>query len=194
VGESIGSSRLISFREYKKVPTHQKDDNVVPSITEIPELLSSMRHPRRRAVSVGPQSAADAYETLAYREKRRRESQSSAGTPVEQGNTTGSAGYFALRPVTQLKNDTVSAPRNAPLTPPLSKVGSYEQMMGTGSIVLTPAISISDESEAQKQNALDQKENERQDNEMFSGLEKPRVRYDVEVVTKLIVYAGKFQP
>jgi hypothetical protein len=33
-----------------------------------------MRHPRRRAISVGPQSEADAYETLAYREKRRRES------------------------------------------------------------------------------------------------------------------------
>lgn len=25
---------------------------------------------------------------------------------------------------------------------------------------------------------------------MFSKLEKPRVRYDVEVITKLIVYAG----
>jgi len=25
---------------------------------------------------------------------------------------------------------------------------------------------------------------------MFSNIEKPRVRYDVEVITKLVVYAG----
>ena len=151
-----------------------------------------MRHPRRRAISVGPQSAADAYETLAYREKRRQESQSLASTPKEQENATSSAGYFGSRPVTQLQNNMISAPRNAPLTPPLSKVGSFEQMMGTGSVVLTPAISVSDESEAQKLNVVNFKENERQEVEMFSGLEKPRVRYDVEVVTKLIVYAGEF--
>ncbi len=28
------------------------------------------------------------------------------------------------------------------------------------------------------------------DQEMFSALKKPRVRYDVEVITKLVVYAG----
>jgi dihydrosphingosine 1-phosphate phosphatase len=34
------------------------------------------------------------------------------------------------------------------------------------------------------------KEDERNDREMFSALEKPRIRYDVEVITKLVVYAG----
>ncbi len=39
-----------------------------------------MRHPgRSRAISIGPQSEADAYETLAYRDKRRRDSLSSVG-------------------------------------------------------------------------------------------------------------------
>lgn len=33
-------------------------------------------------------------------------------------------------------------------------------------------------------------EEEREEREMFSLLQKPRVRYDVEVVTKLIVYSG----
>jgi hypothetical protein len=33
-------------------------------------------------------------------------------------------------------------------------------------------------------------EDEKNDRTMFSKLEKPRVRYDVEVITKLIVYAG----
>ena len=32
---------------------------------------------------------------------------------------------------------------------------------------------------------------EQEEREMFSNLEKPRVRYDVEVITKLIVYTGK---
>ena len=34
------------------------------------------------------------------------------------------------------------------------------------------------------------REDERSDREMFSTLEKPRIRYDVEVITKLVVYAG----
>jgi dihydrosphingosine 1-phosphate phosphatase len=34
------------------------------------------------------------------------------------------------------------------------------------------------------------KEDEQKDRDMFSALEKPRIRYDVEVITKLVVYAG----
>jgi hypothetical protein len=56
------------------VPGHLKDNDVIPSFADIPSIITSMRHPRRRAISIGPQSEADAYETLAYREKRRRES------------------------------------------------------------------------------------------------------------------------
>ena len=61
--------------EYSRIPKHHKDDNVMPSVSEISALFSSIH--RRRAVSIGPQSEADAYETLAYREKRRRASLSS---------------------------------------------------------------------------------------------------------------------
>lgn len=61
-------------REYGKVPGRLKDDEVIPNFSDIPSILTSIRHPRRRAISIGPQSEADAYETLAYREKRRRES------------------------------------------------------------------------------------------------------------------------
>lgn len=32
---------------------------------------------------------------------------------------------------------------------------------------------------------------EKEEREMFAKLEKPRVRYDVEVITKLIVYSGE---
>lgn len=40
----------------------------------------------------------------------------------------------------------------------------------------------------------DRRQYEREDREMFSRLEKPRVRYDVEVITKLIVYSGIVKP
>ena len=36
----------------------------------------------------------------------------------------------------------------------------------------------------------DRRQYEKENKEMFSKLEKPRVRYDVEVITKLIVYSG----
>ena len=38
----------------------------------------------------------------------------------------------------------------------------------------------------------ERRQDEREEREMFSKLEKPRVRYDVEVITKLIVYSGIF--
>lgn len=126
-----------------------------------------MRHPRRRAISIGPQSQADAYETLAYREKRRRESQSgNRASPVVEGQ---------IQP-----NGT---PRKT------ATLDDYENMMGRGSphsssvevdsgMATTP--SPSRDFEAEKQD----------EKELFSQIRKPRVRYDVEVVTKLVVYAG----
>lgn len=36
----------------------------------------------------------------------------------------------------------------------------------------------------------DRRQYERDEKEIFSKVEKPRVRYDVEVVTKLVVYTG----
>jgi hypothetical protein len=146
--------------EYTKIPfpKKHKDDNVIPSISEIPALLGSLR--RRRAVSIGPQSAADAYETLAYREKRRR--------------------------------DSHSVPPASPLAPPLD---TYESMMGTGfdSRLASPLPDISGIGPPTADPA-DAIQLERSEQEMFSRLEKPRVRYDVEVVTKLIVYSGKTIP
>jgi hypothetical protein len=54
-----------------------------------------MRHPRRRAISIGPQSEADAYETLAYREKRRRESQSGSNRPSPRRRGSNQAEWNA---------------------------------------------------------------------------------------------------
>ncbi len=39
--------------------------------------------------------------------------------------------------------------------------------------------------------SAERRQDEKEEREMFSKLEKPRVRYDVEVITKLVVYTGK---
>ena len=170
------------------MPEHQKDDNVLPSISEIPAFMEAMRHPRRRAVSIGPQSEADAYETLAYREKRRRNSKSSGAlSPSSAANNRvdGHHGYFTGKsssPNGATTHDATSRP---------SKLEIYEGMMGTGfdqsTAVISPAISDNhDIANSPTEEVIAQLE----EKEMFSKLEKPRVRYDVEVVTKLIVYSG----
>ena len=199
--------------EYKKIPSRLKVDNVMPSVSDLPGLLTSIRHPGRgRSVSVGPQSAADAYETLAYREKRRRDSlnaaelEFAAHSPRSSSLASQTKNYYPTVPDDVDKDGAVSQASgiSASLgqvnsgslpTPAQSRVGSYEQMMGQGHVLFAPAtpplgaedMEIDDDDAeifVGRSNELDEKE-------MFSRLEKPRVRYDVEVVTKLVVYAGK---
>ncbi|KAL8792102.1 MAG: hypothetical protein Q9195_005277 [Heterodermia aff. obscurata] len=182
--------------EYKEVPKDLKDDNVIPYVSEIPSLLTSIRHPgRSRSVSMGPQSQADAYEVLAYREKRRRESisETASGTSglVQERNTKGTPSeYFSL----QTPTTTARMPLSGQLpTPAMSDVDLYRQMMGAETALyspLTPAAGSSMEGTPARRPSDDTREYEREEREMFAKLEKPRVRYDVEVITKLIVYAG----
>jgi len=147
------------------VPPLRKDDNVIPQFKEIPAFLTSLRHPRKRAVSVGPQSEADARELIHQRDKVRRESQNSERPKFNQSNVIGLPSPMEDGEATSYLSEThrhrnqeslqipgVNA-SSEPLTPPLSDAAS--------------------------------------DAEMFLALEKPRVRYDVEVVTKLVVYAGE---
>ena len=150
---------------------------------------------------MGPQSAADAYETLAYRNKRRRESISAPeaerpGTPSKPKSPDSKEVYFGYSTNSRFPS---SARENIPLgvdllpTPISSRVHSYEQMMGTGEPAARPVTPP--ESDASITNDLDRKtdirgDEEKEDREMFMRLERPRVRYDVEVITKLIVYSG----
>ncbi|KAH0569229.1 hypothetical protein GP486_000046 [Trichoglossum hirsutum] len=199
---------FVQASEYKKVPTHLKDDNVIPSVSELPSFITSIRHPRRRAVSIGPQSAADAYETLAYREQKRRESISSMGAPTptrggDEDQQDSKEGYFPLTASTR-KSDSLatSTMSQAPLlgalsTNPLSVADSNGQKNGPGVVSISPTSSTTHQDfdpSTMVGGANDREEREereeREDREMFLRLEKPRVRYDVEVVTKLIVYSG----
>ena len=171
---------------------------MMPSVSDIPSMLSSIRHMERsRSISIGPQSAADAYETLAFREKRRRESVSQIPTKYTKEPTKGirseSSGYFDM-PKSRKQSNLRLAAGSLP-TPALSSTSLYESSMDDNIAVCTP---ITPDSVIQEPGGItrsasqDRRQNEKEDREMFSQLEKPRVRYDVEVVTKLIVYTGVY--
>lgn len=185
-------SKLTLTREYKKVPKHIKDDNVFPSVSEIPSFLTAMRHPgRSRATSIGPQSEADAYETLAYRDKRRRDSLSSVGptSPRSANNWNDMEGYFTF-PASNTRSSTLPTLALSPI----AKSEMNGQLMSTG-VLFAPLDPSSGDGVGMRRSAsADRRQDEWEEREMFSKLEKPRVRYDVEVVTKLIVYAGKTYP
>lgn len=163
------------------MPSRLKDDDVIPNVSEIPSMLTNIRHARRRAVSVGPQSEADAYETLAYRQKRRTESNASDRNRSPNG--------IRLPPPAdgpqQKSNNRIKGKLDKS---PTRGLREYEHMMGTGTPVYEKDVNLTDvrpglvvtEFSGKEQDALD----------MFSMITKPRVRYDVEVVTKLIVYSG----
>ncbi|MCJ1224859.1 hypothetical protein MMC12_001505 [Toensbergia leucococca] len=196
LGLSLPRKFFVQASEYKRVPKHLKDDDMMPSVSEIPSLLTSMRHPRRtRSVSVGPQSEADAYETMAYREKRRKEDASSfaANTTADfRGNLKNdSPGYFGMN-TSDHSSDKPPISGLLP-TPASSNVDLYRQMLGTDPVLYTPLTPNSEKAidgSNSHRGSEDRRRYEKEEREMFSNLEKPRVRYDVEVITKLIVYAG----
>lgn len=178
------------------MPRQLKDDNVIPSVSEIPSLFQSLRHPRRsRSVSMGPQSEADAYETLAYREKRRRESKSditSATSTIDERRSMrmSSPDYFGM---TTSTNGSNRYPKVGLPTPAPSTTDLYMTMTGAETACytpLTPGSLVSGSANTSRRPSAERRQDEKETREMFSKLEKPRVRYDVEVITKLIVYAG----
>lgn len=63
--------------------------------------------------------------------------------------------------------------------------------MGTGSVENIEMSPPDSESEFAVQTPAEAESEKR---EIFMQLMKPRVRYDVEVVTKLIIYSGKGPP
>ncbi|KAI9754681.1 MAG: hypothetical protein M4579_004586 [Chaenotheca gracillima] len=210
LGLNLPRRFFIQASEYKKVPSHLKDDNLIPSVSELPAIITLMRHPRKRAVSVGPQSAADVHETLAYREKRRRESVSSQGkSPLTYGTGAGiggdRAGLSSVSNPSDGESTSMGVPslRGALPSPTLARVDTNEQMMGQNVALYTPddaapAKDVIFDTNIQRslptpslnESGKMEHENEQEEREMFLQLEKPRVRYDVEVVSKLIVYSG----
>ena len=163
----------------------------MPSVSEIPGFLHKVRHPRRsRSVSLGPQSAADAHEALALRREMRSEKQASASgtatgadTALPNGGTTlgaeKTATYFDSQPTTNSLSNPTS--------------NSNEQIINLEEPLKTPPLETLSESlpTSTRSVSQDRRENEKEEREIFSAITRPRVRYDVEVITKLIVYSGK---
>lgn len=179
-GISLPRRFFVRASEYKDVPLHQRDDNVLPAVSDIPKLVRSFRGPGRgRSVSIGPQSAADAYETLAYRERRRRESRGSdAGSPA---GIKGRPSLGSLREKAAMDGVEVC----------LSQASGVQ---GNGKLAAEFENTTLVESPTTSPDAADTylsvDGDELGEKEVFSRVVKPRVRYDVEVVTKLVVYTG----
>lgn len=187
---------FLKASEYKKVPPLPKDDNVIPSPAQIPQFISNIKKRRGRAVSIGPQSVADAYEAVAYREEQRKRS-GSAGT-----DASVDIPEIAIEDTDQLsalRNFPAPSPRilyrggnvRTPLNLPISLSSAGEQTQGW---TVTPLCNI-DEREldhfpdfALPPELAD--EFQHSDHDLLRNVAKVRVRYDVEVVTKLVVYAG----
>lgn len=190
-GLSLPRRFFVPASEYKDVPLHLRDDNVLPNVSDLPKLVRSIRGPGRgRSVSVGPQSAADAYETLAYRERRRRESLDSEGG----GGLRGKSSFSALREKAAAAGPDGECRQVSGVQS--GRPVEFEKMMGAGTVVAESAVASparsSPEADAVARPDLPLgEEDELDEKEVFSRLVKPRVRYDVEVVTKLVVYTGK---
>ncbi|KAK9248234.1 phosphatidic acid phosphatase type 2/haloperoxidase [Lipomyces tetrasporus] len=122
IGLSMPRVFFLKASEYNKVPSSIPDTTLVGA-REIPGLIHNIT--RMRSDSVGPQSPADMYETMAYREERQR------------------------RKSVEIQNDSAS-------------------------------------DKGDNGNGMD----ELDEDELFLQIPTPRVQYDVEVITKLIVYAG----
>jgi dihydrosphingosine 1-phosphate phosphatase len=203
-GLSLPRRFFMRASEYENVPLRLRDDNVLPNVSDFPKLVRSIRGPGRgRSVSIGPQSAADAYETLAYRERRRRESIGSDSGVRNKSSLSNLRERSEPDEVVPIENVDQSGKGSLASGVHSSRLADYEQMMGSGTVVVTPPAASplpnKDEVDADFDGAREEpdifigQQDELGEKEMFSRLVKPRVRYDVEVVTKLVVYAGTFE-
>lgn len=164
--------------EYKSVPPGSRLDTLFPKASDFPRMVESIRHPttRGRAVSIGPQSAADAYETLAYRDRQRRDSIGSNSSLKGKPNNLDINEEDEDRSGKGAQTSGVQKPAYKDNEP--SRGPNDTLVMQSGGENGNPDIYLT-------------RENEREEKEMFSQLVRPRVRYDVEVVTKLVIYSGK---
>ncbi|KAI9754005.1 MAG: hypothetical protein M1815_005904 [Lichina confinis] len=186
LGLSLPRRFFIQASQYEKVPSPLKDDEVLPSVSKISSMMSSLRQPRRRAVSVGPQSVADAFEVLAYHEHKRSQS-SGSGT----SNRPKQNGVLGDLPESFRTGSLSSSNSTGVFDVDASEPSLRIHRLIKFARAAESPIDISDDGGRQFEAAgPDEKHSSKASTEIVSIVMKPRVRYDVEVVTKLIVYAG----
>ena len=143
-------------------------------------MLSSIRR-RKRTVSVGPQSEADARELIATQEQQRREGRPAGPPTLSPPDMHPSQ---SLRWVDERISDQATDSPPSSATDENCDNNLFLKTSPPSNSLLTPPPS---DAGASSDSGRD---DDRKDRVMFSILEKPRIRYDVEVITKLIVYAG----
>ncbi|KAL9602520.1 MAG: hypothetical protein Q9219_001815 [cf. Caloplaca sp. 3 TL-2023] len=169
-------------RMYTKIPKNLKTDDVLPPVSEIPSLIRSLRHPRKsRSVSIGPQSEADAYEALAFRDRRRRESNISATRirrAIKDEGSNGVSGQFNAWETSFV--NPLAVPHNInTLTPASSQVNLSSRSLSPDVFMDGPSTPNSLPSAAStpgRRLSEDRRQHEKDEKEIFSMLEKPRVR------------------
>ncbi|KAL8638770.1 MAG: hypothetical protein Q9228_004105 [Teloschistes exilis] len=193
LGLSLPRKFFVQASMYTKVPRNLKTDNVLPAISEIPSIITSVRHLRRnRSESVGPQSEADVYEALAVQDRERKASNPlmSRIRQIKKDQISDSNKSWSDRASSNSWMGS-SGPVGLP-TPAGSQADLYNSSLMTDVFVdapLTPNSLSSAVATPTRRLSEDRRQLEKDEKEMFSQVEKPRVRYDVEVITKLIVYA-----
>ncbi|KAK3716177.1 Long-chain base-1-phosphate phosphatase [Vermiconidia calcicola] len=183
-GLMIPRRYFLQASDYNQVPSLRKDDNVLPSASDIPSMLFSFRTPKRRRISVGPQSEADAREYLANRVQKRREGRLASSfrrkrTRQSQSTIDLGADVPSLSPKDSVEDPTSAIAANRKEV----SASSLQVNWQNGDLLTPPASDAGASSDSGR-------EDEKNDRKMFSSLEKPRTHYDVEVITKLVVYAG----
>ncbi|TKA70532.1 hypothetical protein B0A55_09212 [Friedmanniomyces simplex] len=183
-GLTLPRRYFLQSRDYKSVPPLRKDDNILPQAFEISAIMSRLRNPRKRTVSIGPQSEADARELIANRAQRRRDSR----TSLDASKSSPRRSRRGASPPTPAIIDDVTSPSSQSyIDSPQARCDNKPLLQvntATDPSLLTPPASDAGASSDSG------KEDEQKDRELFSAVEKPRIRYDVEVITKLVVYAG----
>lgn len=183
---------LTVSRQYGKVPTLRKDDNVIPSASEIPAMITSLRNPRKRTVSIGSQSQADVYEAVAYREWRRNSQSAPPGLHERTGRAASDAGSH-----TERHEKAISRELHMNGTEFQSESLAHDHEPCASREEVTRA-QLDDEGNPSRETAngyhtvetLNTAGDKAADKQGFHKIHVPRVRYDVEVVTKLVVYTG----
>lgn len=166
--------------QYETVPKQKDDDNVIPRVRDIPGILNNLR--RRRAISIGPQSEADAYEALAMREKHRRDSLTLGTSRALSPTAVSQPDYFRAK-------DTPNGPAVEGRRRRSSSLKQFREQMGMAGEAV-PSVAVGDDTPGHVTFDNPFTVTQQEARLLFANVKTPRVRYDVEVVTKLIVYTG----
>lgn len=172
VGMSMPRRFFMPASQYDGVPSSLPDTTLFE-----PENITSLfsKVSRSRGDSVGPQSTADVYESIAYREYQKQKAAAAMNhRKPSHANLERNLGGAGLSSSSYMLPSHYSHSSDDPVT---AGDNCYEEKHSW----YNPTSDTNSHTTCAQ---------EIQEDELMSQIVIPRVRYDVEVVTKLIVYFG----